>query len=107
MDGLTPDELAKRIDNHDPVTIIDVREPHERTIMRFPNAIVIPIGQLARRMKELDSEIDTVFICKSGKRSILAINTLREAGYEGKMYNLKGGIDAMKDIVFAHEGAWL
>lgn len=107
VEGLTPDELAKRIDNHDPVTIIDVREPHERTIMRFPNAIVIPIGQLARRMKELDPEIDTVFICKSGKRSILAISTLREAGYEGKMYNLKGGIDAMKDIVFAHEGAWL
>lgn len=107
VEGLTPDELAKRIDNHDPVTIIDVREPHERTIMRFPNAIVIPIGQLARRMKELDPEIDTVFICKSGKRSILAINTLREAGYEGKMYNLKGGIDAMKDLVFSHEGAWL
>ena len=107
VEGLTPDELAKRIDNNDPMTIIDVREPHERAIMRFPNAIVIPIGQLARRMKELDPGIDTVFICKEGKRSILAINTLREAGYEGKMYNLKGGIDAMKDIVFSHEGAWL
>ncbi|MCR5473840.1 MAG: ThiF family adenylyltransferase [Lachnospiraceae bacterium] len=107
VEGLTPDELAKRIDNNDPMTIIDVREPHERAIMRFPNAIVIPIGQLSRRLKELDPGIDTVFICKEGKRSILAINTLREAGYEGKMYNLKGGIDAMKDIVFSHEGAWL
>ena len=107
VEGLTPDELARRIDNNDPMTIIDVREPHERAIMRFPNAIIIPIGQLARRMKELDPEIDTIFICKSGKRSILAINTLREAGYEGKMYNLKGGIDAMKDIMFSHEGAWL
>ena len=107
VEGITPEDLAKRIDNNDPMTIVDVREPHERAIMRFPNAIIIPIGQLARRMKELDPEIDTIFICKSGKRSILAINTLREAGYEGKMYNLKGGIDAMKDIVFAHEGAWL
>ncbi|MBO4265670.1 MAG: ThiF family adenylyltransferase [Lachnospiraceae bacterium] len=107
VEGLTPDELARRIDNNDPMTLIDVREPHERAIMRFPNAIVIPIGQLARRMKELDPEVDTIFICKSGKRSILAINTLREAGYEGKMYNLKGGIDAMKDIIFSHEGAWL
>ena len=58
-------------------------------------------------MKELNPDVDTIFICKSGKRSILAINTLREAGYEGAMYNLKGGIDAMKDIVFSHEGAWL
>ncbi|MBO4905332.1 MAG: ThiF family adenylyltransferase [Lachnospiraceae bacterium] len=107
VEGITPEELAKRMDSNDPMTIIDVREPHERAIMRFPDAIIIPIGQLARRMKELNPEVDTIFICKSGKRSILAINTLREAGYEGKMYNLKGGIDAMKDIVFSHEGAWL
>ena len=54
-------------------------------------------------------EGDTVsaFVCKDGKRSILAINTLRAAGYMGPMYNLKGGIDAMKDIIFSNEGAWL
>lgn len=107
VEGFTPEELAKRIDNNDPITIIDVREPHERAIRRFPNAIAIPIGQLARRKDELDPDKDTIFICKEGKRSILAINTLREAGYTGPMYNLKGGFDAMKDIVFAHEGAWL
>ena len=89
------------------MTIVDVREPHERAILRFPDAIVIPIGQLARRQNELDPEKDTIFICKEGKRSILAINTLREAGYKGSLYNLKGGIDAMKDIMFSHEGAWL
>ncbi|MGX8703954.1 MAG: rhodanese-like domain-containing protein, partial [bacterium] len=98
---------AARIENGDPITIIDVREPHERAILRFPHAIVIPIGQLARRQNELNPEQDTVFICKEGKRSILAINTLREAGYKGPMFNLKGGIDAMRDIVFSHEGAWL
>ncbi len=107
VEGFTPDQLAKRIENGDPITIIDVREPHERAIMRFPNAIVIPIGQLARRQKELDPQKDTILICKEGKRSILAINTLREAGYTGPLYNLKGGIDAMKDIIFSHEGAWL
>ena len=107
IEGFTPEELAKRIENGDPITIIDVREPHERAILRFPHAIVIPIGQLARRQNELNPEQDTVFICKEGKRSILAINTLREAGYKGPMFNLKGGIDAMRDIVFSHEGAWL
>ncbi len=106
-EGFTPEELAKRIENGDLMTLVDVREPHERAIMRFPNAIVIPIGQLARRKNELNPEIDTVFICREGKRSILAINTLREAGYAGPMYNLKGGIEAMKDIIFSHEGAWL
>ena len=107
IEGFTPEELALRIENGDPITIIDVREPHERAILRFPNAIVIPIGQLARRQNELNPEQDTIFICKEGKRSILAINTLREAGYKGPLFNLKGGLDAMKDIVFSHEGAWL
>ncbi|MBR1851929.1 MAG: molybdopterin-synthase adenylyltransferase MoeB [Lachnospiraceae bacterium] len=107
VEGISPEELARRIDSGEPITIVDVREPHERAIQRFPNAIVIPIGQLARRQKELNPEQDTIFICKEGKRSILAINTLREAGYQGPMYNLKGGVDAARDIVFSHEGAWL
>ena len=107
VEGFTPEELAHRIANGDPITIVDVREPHERAIQRFPDALVIPIGQLTRRQKELDPQHDTVFICKEGKRSILAINTLREAGYKGPMYNLKGGMDAMKDIIFSHEGGWL
>lgn len=107
VEGIDAETLAARIERGDPMTLVDVREPHERAIQRFPNAIVIPIGQLARRQKELDPTIDTIFICREGKRSILAINTLREAGYTGPMYNLKGGIEAAKHIIFSHEGAWL
>lgn len=107
VEGIEADDLADRIERGDAMTIVDVREPHERAILRFPNAIVIPIGQLARRMKELDPDVDTIFVCREGKRSILAINTLREAGYKGPMYNLKGGIEAAKNIIFSNEGAWL
>jgi adenylyltransferase/sulfurtransferase len=107
VEAIEPEELARRIDRGDPMTIVDVREPHERAIVRLPDAVVMPIGQLARRQKELDPDIDTIFICREGKRSILAINTLREAGYQGPMYNLKGGMEAAKNIIFSHEGAWL
>jgi adenylyltransferase/sulfurtransferase len=107
VEGITPEELARRIDQGEPMTLVDVREPHERSVLRFPGAIVIPIGQLARRQKELDPEIDTIFLCREGKRSILAINTLREAGYKGPMYNLLGGVEATKHIIFANEGGWL
>lgn len=86
-------ELKRRLDAGEPITIIDIREPHERAIVKFPNAKVIPIGQLARRKEELNPEVDTVFICKEGKRSILAIRTLREANYKGKMFNLKDGLN--------------
>ena len=94
VEGIEPKELKRRLDEGEKVTIIDVREPHERAIAKFPEARVIPIGQLERRQKELDSSIDTVFVCKEGKRSILAVNTLREAGYTGPLYNLKGGTNA-------------
>ncbi len=107
VESLTPEELAHRIESQEPITIVDVREPHERAIRRFPDAIVIPIGQLVRRQKELNPEVDTVFICKQGMRSAYAINTLREAGYKGPMYNLKGGFDAMDDIIFTNEGGRL
>ena len=107
VEGIEASVLAERISKGDKMTIVDVREPHERAINRFPDAIVIPIGQLARRQKELDPTIDTIFVCREGKRSILAINTLREAGYTGPMYNLKGGIEAAKHIILPHEGAWL
>lgn len=106
IESIDPEELVARMQSGEPLTIIDIREPHERAITRFP-ATVIPIGQLARRQKELNPEIDTIFICREGKRSILAIRTLREAGYKGPMYNLKGGLEAAKEIILPHEGAWL
>ena len=94
VEGIEAKELKRRLDNGEKITIIDVREPHERAIVRFLDAKAIPIGQLGRRQDELDPNVDTVFVCKEGKRSILAVNTLREEGYKGPMYNLKDGINA-------------
>ena len=38
VEGFTPEELAKKIENGDPMTIVDVREPHERAILACPQA---------------------------------------------------------------------
>ena len=105
--NIAPEDLACRIESGTPMMIVDVREPHERTALRFPNAIPIPIGQLERRLREFDPNRDTVFVCKTGRRSLFAAKTLREIGYTGPLFSLAGGIDAMKDIMFSHEGAWL
>ncbi len=105
--SIAPDELAHLIDGGVPVMIVDVREPHERTALRFPNAVPIPIGQIERRLREFDPELETIFVCKSGRRSLLAAETLRGLGYKGPVSSLTGGIDAMRDIMFSHEGAWL
>jgi adenylyltransferase/sulfurtransferase len=60
----------------------------------FPQARAVPFGQLVRRREEFDPSVDAVFICKIGQRSIYAIRTLREAGYEGRMLNLLDGSNA-------------
>ncbi|WP_461256539.1 molybdopterin-synthase adenylyltransferase MoeB [Treponema sp. R80B11-R83G3] len=94
IDTITALDLKKRLDNGDKIQFIDIREPHERAIVKFPNAIVIPLGQLERRMDELDPSVDAVFLCKIGQRSILGIKTLQEAGYKGKLMNLQDGLNA-------------
>jgi len=91
--GITPTELKERLDSGDKITIIDIREPHERAIVKFPGATAIPPGQLVRRIDELNPKIDTVIICKEGKKSVLSIEDLQEAGYSGKLLNLLDGIN--------------
>jgi adenylyltransferase/sulfurtransferase len=94
VDTITAKELKERLDNDEPLQIIDIREPHERAIVKFPKAKAIPLGQMARRIDEFDAKIDAVFICKIGQRSVFAIRALREAGYRGRLLNLKDGVNA-------------
>ena len=82
--------------NH--LKLLDVREPHELQISALPNALNIPLGQLAGRLSELDSAEDMVIFCKSGARSTRALELLVSAGFK-KVKNLKGGINAWaKDV---------
>ena len=94
IDAITALDLKKRLDNGDRIQFIDIREPHERAIVKWPGAVVMPLGQLVRRMDELDPTADAVFLCKIGQRSILGIRSLQEAGYKGKLLNLQDGLNA-------------
>ncbi|MDR0635572.1 MAG: molybdopterin-synthase adenylyltransferase MoeB [Treponema sp.] len=93
IETISATELKSRLDAGVPVQIIDIREPHERAIAKFPNAKSIPLGQMTRRIDEFDPAIDSVFICKIGQRSVFAIHALREAGYKGRLLNLKDGVN--------------
>jgi len=94
IETITATELKARLDRGDEIQLIDIREPHERAIVKFPGAIVMPLGQLQRRMNELNPQIDSVFLCKIGQRSILGIRALEEEGYTGRLLNLKDGLNA-------------
>jgi sulfur-carrier protein adenylyltransferase/sulfurtransferase len=86
-------ELAGRLDRGEPIRLLDVREPHELQISRLEGAHLIPLGQLAARLSELDSADEMVVFCKSGSRSARAVELMVSAGFR-KVKNLKGGINA-------------
>jgi len=90
---ITATELAERLKHGDDLKIIDVREPHELAISRIKGAELIPLGQLASRMSELDSAQEIVLMCKAGTRSARALEVLHSAGFR-KIKNLRGGINA-------------
>jgi sulfur-carrier protein adenylyltransferase/sulfurtransferase len=87
---ITVRELKERLDRGEDVFILDVREPHEYQICNLKGHL-IPLGELPKRVHELDSAREIVAHCKSGKRSAQAVDFLRQAGFR-KIYNLRGGI---------------
>ncbi|NTW09105.1 MAG: molybdenum cofactor biosynthesis protein MoeB, partial [Anaerolineaceae bacterium] len=94
---ITARELSDRIKANQ-LKLLDVREPHELEISSLPNAVNIPLGQLAERLSELDSAEDMVVFCKRGSRSTRALEVLVSAGFK-KVRNLKGGINAWAESV--------
>ena len=95
---IDPVEVKAKIDRGDPFVLIDVREPHEYQICRIPYAKLIPLGDLPKRVNELDSADEIVAHCKSGMRSAKAVDFLKQAGFK-KVRNMKGGILAWTDKV--------
>jgi adenylyltransferase/sulfurtransferase len=94
---ITAPELSERVKkNH--LKLLDVREPHELEISALPNAVNIPLGELAGRLSELDSADEMVIFCKSGSRSARGLELLASAGFK-KVKNLKGGINAWANEV--------
>jgi adenylyltransferase/sulfurtransferase len=91
------EELKRRLDNGDDVFVLDVREPHEYQICNI-NGYLIPLGDLPKRVSELDSSREIVAHCRSGVRSGKAVEFLQQAGFK-KVHNLAGGILAWADRI--------
>jgi adenylyltransferase/sulfurtransferase len=95
---IDPVEVKAKLDRHDPFVLLDVREPHEYQICRIPGSVLIPLGDLPKRVGELDPASEIVAHCKMGGRSAKAVEFLRQAGFR-KVRNMKGGILAWSDRV--------
>ncbi len=94
---ITVEELKRRREAGEDLFVLDVREPHEYQICNLGGHL-IPLGELPKRVHELDSSREIVAHCKMGGRSAKAVDFLRQAGFT-KVKNLKGGILAWADRV--------
>ena len=95
---ITVTELKARMDAGEKLNIIDVREPYEFAIARIPGVKLIPLGQIGERSGELDPNAETLLLCRSGKRSADALQTLASKGFTD-LKNIKGGILAWSEEV--------
>ena len=91
--GIAEVEPEWVVQNQPSVTILDVRETDEieEPLTGLNNAISIPLSQLRDRVGEVPTDKPVVTLCRSGKRSSLALGILKNAGHE-KVANIHGGI---------------
>jgi adenylyltransferase/sulfurtransferase len=95
---IAAEALKTRLDQGDDLYVLDVREPNEYQICRIEGSTLIPLGQLASRVGELDPNREIVVHCKVGGRSAKAVALLQERGFS-RVHNLTGGILAWIDKV--------
>jgi molybdopterin/thiamine biosynthesis adenylyltransferase/rhodanese-related sulfurtransferase len=94
---ITPIEAAAKLKKNE-IEIVDVREPHELQIAKYPKVTAIPLGELGDHLATLPRDKDLVLACRTGVRSAKAVQQLQAAGFT-RVWNLVGGIHRWIDEV--------
>jgi rhodanese-related sulfurtransferase len=89
---------ATQLINRQNAVLLDVREPKEYEGGHLPNAVHIPLSQLAARGSELAklTSRPVIAYCDRGQRSRAAGAALAKLGFTD-IYQLAGGLRAWKD----------
>ena len=98
-DEVTVQEMSRALqDSKLGIRVIDVREPDEYQIAHVNGVPLLPLSALPQRFTELDPNQQYYIHCKSGVRSLRALEFLREQGFK-YLKSVKGGIDAWADEI--------
>jgi rhodanese-related sulfurtransferase len=90
---ISPGEVKSRLENGDPLRLIDVREPEEHAICRIEGARLIPMRTIPEHLSELDDDGPLLIVyCHHGVRSLNVVDWLRRQGL-ANCQSLGGGID--------------
>lgn len=94
--NITAKELNAMLDAGEKVVLIDVRTPEEHREAHIPGSVLVPLDTL-QGVTSLPEGGRRVVYCRSGKRSLKAIEILSARGF-GDLTNLEGGINAWMSI---------
>jgi rhodanese-related sulfurtransferase len=92
--NLTPEQVAQGL-AAGRMLLVDVREPNEVAVERYPDAMVVPLSSFDPSAIPDPRGREVVFACRSGRRSVTASLAAQEQGYPYNSH-LAGGILAWK-----------
>jgi rhodanese-related sulfurtransferase len=92
--NLEPDEVARGL-AEGRMLLVDVREPNETALERYPGAVVVPLSSFDPAQIPDPAGKEVVFACRSGRRSVTASLIAQDQGYDYNSH-LAGGLLAWK-----------
>src|SRR5271170_4376459 len=98
---LTPLEVAQGLKDGR-VVLVDVREPNETAVERFPGAVLVPLSAFDAATIPAPPGSEIVFACRSGRRSATASFAAQEQGFAYDAH-MAGGLLAWKAAGFDTE----
>ena len=75
-------ELKQKLDQDEPLQLIDVREPMEHQIVCIEEASLIPMNDLPQHIEDLVSNREIILHCHHGMRSMQAAFYLYQNGFK-------------------------
>lgn len=84
-----------QLPNRTEIKVIDVRDASEFNLGHINKAINIPLDKIETEITRLQDDTAFLFVCKSGKRSLSALNIALALGYTNSL-SLSGGMDALQ-----------
>jgi rhodanese-related sulfurtransferase len=96
VQNLTPEDVARGL-TEGRILLVDVREPSETEVERFPEAVYLPMSQFNPAAIPDPQGRQVVFACRSGNRSLTASLMAQAAGLPYDAH-LAGGLKAWKEV---------
>jgi phage shock protein E len=93
MINISPQEVMKAINNHQPMILLDVRTKGEYARGKIAGAINLPVDEVESRIEQiLPDKNATIYVyCLSASRSPFAVGIMEKLGYQ-HVFNMDPGL---------------